>query len=253
MRVNIAIDLSTTKSGICWKNPVDNEIMNSVRCFWDKDKQLPNVNEIGSMLSEIATRVSKSNELIFLIELSNFSNAELTNKFNMIAGAIIGAAPIFLNSKINYKLFNSSQWHNLIGLNTTAQRGYCKILSRLRAYEYSHNINFIAPFTAVEVSRLLTDKNIEKLYSHYSFNLSDDYADSYNIWRLADMINDRVEIKSAVKERKVKRLKDRTIKKLQAEMKQLSKIKEPNKQEQRRLKSISKKLLKTIPPPLKLE
>jgi hypothetical protein len=61
------------------------------------------------MLSEIATRVSKSNELIFLIELSNFSNAELTNKFNMIAGAIIGAAPIFLNSKINYKLFNSSQ------------------------------------------------------------------------------------------------------------------------------------------------
>jgi uncharacterized protein YigA (DUF484 family) len=67
------------------------------------------------------------------------------------------------------------------------------------------------------------------------------------------MINDRVEIKSAVKERKVKRLKDRTIKKLQAEMKQLSKIKEPNKQEQRRLKSISKKLLKTIPPPLKLE
>lgn len=128
--IKIGIDLSTTKTGIVVlrsynKNIdrllIDNTNIKNINYVYTNFKiQLKSLVE--SLRSGIAT------DIIVGIELSNYKNPKLTQKFSMYAGLIIAILnDLGIN---NIKWFNSNQWQYLIGCKVNDERETRKAKAR---------------------------------------------------------------------------------------------------------------------------
>lgn len=137
--IKIGIDLSTTKTGVVgiaeWKYGKVNKIVIDNTNM--KDISLVYAN-FKIALSEFVKSLSKwiNNDFMVGIEISNYKNAKLTQKFSMYAGLII-AILNELGIK-NIKWFNSNQWQSLIGCKPSDERNVRKEKAREFVEKY-HN------------------------------------------------------------------------------------------------------------------
>lgn len=128
--IKVGIDLSTTKTGIVVlrsynKNInrllIDNTNIKNITNIYTNFK-LALKSLVGQLRSGIAT------DIIVGIEISNYKNAKLTQKFSMYAGLIIA----ILNDLgiTNIKWFNSNQWQYMIGCKVQDERDVRKQKAR---------------------------------------------------------------------------------------------------------------------------
>ena len=70
------------------------------------------------------------------MEVSNFKNAKITQRFSLIAGIIISiVCSIYKKHKVIVKIFNSNQWQYLIGCKNSDERAVRKQKSKQFYYE----------------------------------------------------------------------------------------------------------------------
>lgn len=128
--IKIGIDLSTTKTGIVvlrsYNKNIDRLLIDNTNI-----KNITNIYTnfklaLKSLVEQL--RIGIATDIIVGIEISNFKNAKLTQKFSMYAGLIIA---ILSDLGItNIKWFNSNQWQYLIGCKVQDERDVRKQKAR---------------------------------------------------------------------------------------------------------------------------
>lgn len=130
--LNIGIDLSTKFTGIGCYQPFLNKINSFIISFGTfsnsnfKDSYGLIKNAVKKIVQEVGFLYYDPIEVNVGIELANFKNAKLTNRFNLYAGMFISAfleEPRFI---CKFKTFNSNQWQKLVGCTPNDERGFRK-------------------------------------------------------------------------------------------------------------------------------
>lgn len=128
--VYIAIDLSTTKTGV------------AIRCneeWWHKQYVFIKFNpsdiykNIINLVNDIKNHLKQyqHQKVIMGIEISNFSNPKITQRFSLYGGAIISLIKDKIPNEVDIKIFNSNDWQLLIpNISTQTHRSERKTLSR---------------------------------------------------------------------------------------------------------------------------
>lgn len=129
--IKLAFDISTTNIGVA----VINKDEDWVETYTIKLNY--NENDLGGVASELTKRILDifndfpTDKAMVGLEVSNFKNAKLTQRFSLIAGMIIAIAEdLWWSKKTEFKIFNSNQWQHLIGCKTTDDRQTRKQKSR---------------------------------------------------------------------------------------------------------------------------
>lgn len=128
--IKIGIDLSTTKTGIVVLRSYNKNI-NRLLIDNTNIKNITNIYTnfklaLKSLVEQLRSGVAT--DIIVGIEISNYKNAKLTQKFSMYAGLIIA---ILSDLGItNIKWFNSNQWQYLIGCKVQDERDVRKLKAR---------------------------------------------------------------------------------------------------------------------------
>lgn len=134
--VKIGIDLSTTKTGIVvlksYNKNVDRLLIDNTNI-----KNITNIyTNFKLALKSLVENLRKgiTTDIMVGIELSNFNNPKLTQKFSMYAGMIIAILnDLGIN---NIKWFNSNQWQYLIGCKPCDEREVRKQKARKFVEQY---------------------------------------------------------------------------------------------------------------------
>ena len=132
----IGIDLSTTNTGIVVldsENRLIEKRTIQFRTFSESNYKY-NFELIRTTCSELSCLCVEG--ACVGIELSNFRNAQLTNRFSLYAGAFISNLISSTNIK-EIKLFNCNQWQGYVGIKVGYDtREQTKMKSRLFAKEH---------------------------------------------------------------------------------------------------------------------
>lgn len=134
--IKIGIDLSTTKTGIVVLRSY-NKTINRVLIDNTNIKNITNIYTnfklaLKSLVEQLRSGIAT--DIIVGIEISNFKNAKLTQKFSMYAGLIIAILnDLGIN---NIKWFNSNQWQYLIGCSPSDERDVRKAKARKFVAQY---------------------------------------------------------------------------------------------------------------------
>lgn len=121
--IKLAFDISSTNIGIA----VINEDENWFKTYTIKLNY--NENDLHSVAKNLREKLiyilcsSGEDEIMVGLEVSNFKNAKLTQRFSLLAGMIIAIVEsVWFPPYIEFKMFNSNQWQHLIGCKTTDDR-----------------------------------------------------------------------------------------------------------------------------------
>lgn len=133
----VGIDLSTTNTGVVVLNKNNKLIYKTTFSFleYKESNFKQNIKIIYENVKNIL--VHCGNEVMVGIEIANFRNAKLTNKFNLYAGALIATFFLVKNNNYIFKTFNSNQWQRLIGCPNKAPRKITKAYAK----QFVLNIN----------------------------------------------------------------------------------------------------------------
>lgn len=138
-RINIGLDVSTTRTGVCIMDADTKEVVSiadiCLRTYSDSNLEYNLVKMKEDMESMILNFEDIAGlEVTIGIELANFKNNLLTNRFNLYGGAFASTIVNFNqfeDCKFNVKTFNSSKWQPMVGItNGITQRVECKQLAR---------------------------------------------------------------------------------------------------------------------------
>lgn len=128
--IKVGIDLSTTKTGIVVLRSYNKNI-NRLLIDNTNIKNITNIYTnfklaLKSLVEQLRSGIAT--DIIVGIEISNYKNAKLTQKFSMYAGLIIA----ILNDLgiTNIKWFNSNQWQYMIGCKVQDERDVRKQKAR---------------------------------------------------------------------------------------------------------------------------
>ena len=134
--IKIGIDLSTTKTGIVVLRS-DNKNINRLLIDNTNIKNITNIYTnfklaLKSLVEQLKSGIAT--DVMVGIELSNYKNPKLTQKFSMYAGMIIAILnDLGIN---NIKWFNSNQWQYLIGCKVQDERETRKEKARKFVAQY---------------------------------------------------------------------------------------------------------------------
>lgn len=129
--IKIGIDLSSTKTGVCVLDSENNLLLNYVIETDFKRTLNSVVNQMCFQVSPLTSFIKENQVVKVGIELSNFSNPKLTQRFSLLAGILITQLEnISYDTKIEYKLFNCNQWQKLVGCKPSDKREVRKLKAR---------------------------------------------------------------------------------------------------------------------------
>lgn len=129
--IKIGIDLSSTKTGVCVLGPRNDLMLNYVISLDFKKTINCVVSQLNMQLSPLVDIIMKKENIMIGIELSNFSNPKLTQRFSLLAGMIIShLQSIRFDTVIQYKMFNCNQWQKLVGCKPSDKREVRKLKAR---------------------------------------------------------------------------------------------------------------------------
>ena len=110
--MKVGIDLSSTNTGLVILSDDNKLVFHGNFQLWDKSSQKPLRVMVAELINAIEFKLINKSEQVFIgIELSDFKNAMLTTRFNLIAGAIFQELYHRIWDTLgNFKLFNSNEW-----------------------------------------------------------------------------------------------------------------------------------------------
>lgn len=234
--MKVGIDLSSTNTGLVILSDDNKLIFHGNFQLWDNNRFTIACN-VSDMIDVIKFK-NINNELISIgVELADFKNANITNRFNLLAGMIISELwhsnlPLMTE---DFKLFNSNEWQRFL---LEKFRGWIlpqtiiikgkkvikyRIVNLCQAW-YRHKINT----NLLDKRQLL--KELSRLWSDYSLleyteNWTEDECDAYCIAYFLPLLRDRTQMHQEVKVRNKNKAKSEK----QALRDKLSKEKRVNK------------------------
>lgn len=224
MIINIGVDLSTTKTGIVAMKIGDNSYKNGYYTFNKiliDNTNMKTINSVDknfklhikSLIDSLQLQEQASLILNIGIEISNFSNPKLTQKFSLYAGMIIS----FFNEllpNINFKWFNSNQWQYLIGCKVSDERN----VRKQKAKEWASQFENVEHWEQDEIdafciAKLLFElKTTDEIKQETKQKKIDKHKETANQLKLQKMVNTRLmEINRLDKVKNAKRIE--TLKK----------------------------------------
>lgn len=217
--IKIAIDLSTTNTGVAVLNEKNTTLSTFNLAFekFSQDNLFTNINKIKAVVYHIKKRWPDEPN-IWGIEVSNFINPSLTNKFNFYAGILVAYIKEFFGNTI-IKIFNSNEWQNIIGAKTSHTREERKRLSREFTKENCEDYD--DTFTedicdAYCIAYFLTSlKTTEDKHKEVEFRKRKTQKDKSNKLKYQTMINVRLEKINSLDNKKNKRKIDRLKKEIE--------------------------------------
>ena len=176
--MKVGIDLSSTNTGLGILSDDNKLIFHGNFQLWDSNRFTIACN-VSDMLDCVRFK-NINNELISIgVELADFKNANITNRFNLLAGMIINELwhsnlPLMVD---DFKLFNSNEWQQHLGLKPSMERQFTK-------------------------SNCL----------EYQDTWTEDECDAYCIAYFLPQLRDRTQMHQEVKEKKIKTTKSKVQK-----------------------------------------
>lgn len=162
----VAIDLSSTKSGVAvgydtWTNTFVVDTTESKT--WDEYMWIWNCS-LNDIMPEL--HPSGYDKLLLGIEVSNFSNPKLTQKFSTLAGIIMMWFRKWWPASLEMetKTFNSNQWQMMIGCKPSDEREIRKAKARMWAKKMSVMLN-VDNYSQDEIDAWCILKNLDNLNS----------------------------------------------------------------------------------------
>lgn len=182
--MKVGIDLSSTNTGLVILSDDNKLIFHGNFQLWDKSSQKPLRVMVAELIDAIEFKLINKSEQVFIgIELSDFKNAMLTTRFNLIAGAIFQELYHRIWDTLgNYKLFNSNEWQQHLGLKPSAERQFRKSTAR-----------WFVKSNCLE----------------YNENWTEDECDAYCIAYFLEKLRDRTQMHQEVKAKKVQAKKSK--------------------------------------------
>ena len=205
--MKVGIDLSSTNTGLVILSDDNKLIWRGNFRLWDGEythKVVPIF--VANIIQQIYLRVTnKANNIYIGVELGDFKNANITNRFNMIFGAIyqelwnaqfhfpyniqvyfaINLADVCYNAlkeRCPIKVFNSNEWQQHLGLKPNMERQFRK-----------------------DTARQFTKSNCLE----YTENWTEDECDAYCIAYFLEKLRDRTQMHQEVKAKKVQAKKNK--------------------------------------------
>lgn len=174
--MKVGIDLSSTNTGLVILSDDNKLIFHGNFQLWDKSSQKPLRVMVAELIDAIEFKLINKSEQVFIgIELSDFKNAMLTTRFNLIAGAIFQELYHRIWDTLgNFKLFNSNEWQQHLGLKPSMERQFRK-----------------------DTARQFTKSNCLE----YQDTWTEDECDAYCIAYFLEQLRDRTEMHQEVKVR----------------------------------------------------
>lgn len=166
MWIQIGIDLSTTKTGIVGLKLSTDSTVSSMKKILIDNTNFKNINNVEkNFRSQIidfwkSMKINDYDKVCIGIEISNFSNAKLTQKFSLYAGLVI-ATFNQLAPNIYFKWFNSNQWQFLIGCKTTDERN----VRKRKAKEWVSQFENVVGWEQDEIDAYCIARNLNELNS----------------------------------------------------------------------------------------
>lgn len=120
--IKLGIDLATRKIGVCALSEKNDLIFNETIMLveYSEERLLDNVKRLGLEVHNIIEKLGGS-DILLGIELSNFNNPKLTQRFSFYSGVIVSELGGHdINAKV--KMFNSNAWQYKLGLSPQAPR-----------------------------------------------------------------------------------------------------------------------------------
>lgn len=158
----VAIDLATKKIGVVILDQ-DNKLKWHEQWElykWDDDVLMRNIGLIDDYVKSLTI----NQPFVLGIELSNFKNAQTTQRFSFYAGAFVTS---FITNFKEYfqelKLFNSNAWQLMIGCKPNDERDLRKALAR--AYTYDNCYGYSDDWSEDECDAFCIAYNLEKIVS----------------------------------------------------------------------------------------
>ena len=203
--MKVGIDLSSTNTGLVILSDDNKLIFHGNFRLWDGEythKVVPIF--VANIIQQIYLHVTnKANNIYIGVELADFKNANITNRFNMIFGAIyqelwntqfhfpynikvyfnLNLADVCYNAlkeRCPIKVFNSNEWQQHLGLKPSMERQFRK-----------------------DTARQFTKSNCLE----YQDTWTEDECDAYCIAYFLEKLRDRTQMRQEVKVRKINKAK----------------------------------------------
>lgn len=214
-RIIISIDLSSRINGVCifkGERLVKMDIVNL--CGWEfiKKSNYQNVYKMIESIKKCVNKLQNENEkyeLHVVIELSNFKNPLLTNRFHFITGMII-CGLLDANISTTFKLVNNNEWFqhfwNQYGDNT------CSYINVPREQRKA---------LSKQMWLLKNDFNKEQMEQEYGAGC-EDLGDAFWMGHYYDILFDTFDKSEIVKKQRKFEVNERT-KRLKSELRNLKK------------------------------
>lgn len=243
--MKVGIDLSSTNTGLVILSDDNKLIFHGNFQLWDSDRFV-----IASKISEMIDYIELKNPfhkfIMMGIELADFKNANITNRFNLLAGMIISElskmkAPepigndLYLYLVDPLKIFNSNEWQRFllehyeknVSLEEETETKICyddgleyeKVI--IHQYYVIRNLPFLSTQIRIEKDERKLRKTLarcfakEHLNNHidYDDNWTEDECDAYCIAYFLEKLRDRTQMHQEVKAKKVQAKKSKLAEK----------------------------------------
>ena len=231
--MKVGIDLSSTNTGLVILSDDNKLIFHGNFKLWDNSSQKPLRVMVAELIDAIEFKLINKSEQVFIgIELSDFKNAMLTTRFNLIAGAIFQELYHRIWDTLgNFKLFNSNEWQRFLLEKYKPNIFVSKEIVGYKEYddgdgyidkvpiyktEYMYrdiDCKGAKPLTFEYNERILR-KTLSRLYTkqhclEYQDTWTEDECDAYCIAYFLPQLRDRTQMHQEVKAKKVQAKKSK--------------------------------------------
>lgn len=206
--MKVGIDLSSTNTGLVILSDDNKLIWHGNFKLWDSNRFVI-ADNVEKMIDTIRFKLlPQQKNMIIGVELADFKNANITNRFNLLTGMIITELNHWIIERIDLKLFNSNEWQQHLGLKPNMERQFRK-----------------------DTARYFTKSNCLE----YTENWTEDECDAYCIAYFLPQLRDRTQMHQEVKVKRVQAKKS----KLAEKNEQIKKWRKENKLRQRQTKYLN--------------
>ena len=116
--MKVGIDLSSTNTGLVILSDDNKLIFHGNFQLWDSEyTHKPNVFTIARMLDCIRFKNPFHENVLLGVELADFKNANITNRFNMLFGCIwqeLNHNTLNATNLLEVRVFNSNEWQRFL-------------------------------------------------------------------------------------------------------------------------------------------
>lgn len=249
--MKVGIDLSSTNTGLVILDDNNKLLFHGNFKLWDSNRFVI-ASKVSDMINTIMCKRLPNQVVNVGVELADFKNANITNRFNLLTGMIISELGHWMEkgvhtwntSLVRLKLFNSNEWQRFllehyeknVSLEEETETKICyddglkyeKVI--IHQYYVIRNLPFLSTQIRIEKDERKLRKTLARCFTKelnnhidYDDNWTEDECDAYCIAYFLPQLRDRTEMHQEVKAKQIQAKKSK-VQELRAKVSKEHKI-----------------------------